>query len=300
MFRYEVLKLRATIQWVALFLFLKAPFAMAKPPVPPAKAPDFKDVLAQAQELLLNKKRNEALQKLQQLRAQNSLKPTEREELNEATKEIATRFLTDKGQRSYELGLSRLPAQAATALTHLRAAELLEDGNAQIQEAVVRALLANEDCKTAAKEAAVLQSLSAVFSQLQELQMQIAWCLDDAAEVESLLKRKAAENRLTPHLQKLAAAWLKWRQKDPERAVTLLREVVATDPKNPAALYWLWRVQKEQDLDAQAAAAAFTKRCRLYEVEFRRRTSPMIEMCLHFNEVEAYLKAKGAEGADAG
>ena len=259
-----------------------------------------KEAIARAQELFLNKNRQAAVKVLLQARTAGGMKATEREELNESLKESATRFLTDKGQRSFELGISELPMQATIALTHFREAQTFEDGNVQIKEALVRGLMAAEDCKSARKEMEQLAPLASALPQLVELELEVAWCLDDVTEVENLIKRKASEQKPSPQLLKLATAWLKWRQNEAERSILLLREVIAVESKNPAALYWLWVIQKEQNLDAQAAATAFSKRCRNHEVEFRRRSSPMIEMCLHLNEVEAYLKTKGAENADEG
>jgi hypothetical protein len=264
-----------------------------------AKVSTTKEAVARAQELFLHKNRQAALKILLQARQTNApSKGPERDELNEAFKDAATRFLTDKGQRSFELGISQLPAHSSSALTHLREAEATEDGNAQVQEAIVRSQIAAEDCKGAAKTLQELKDFAIALPQIPELELQVGWCTEDLSGVELLIKRKAPETKLTVSLSKVANAWVKWRQSEPEKALSLLREVVATDSRNPAVLYWLWKIEAAQDQDAQAAAAAFAKRCRNHEAEFRRRSSSMIEMCLHITEVEAYLKSKGAENPD--
>lgn len=296
MIRLPFGKQGAALIWAALSVFTPVDIATA---VTSAKNSGGKIAMARAQELFLNKNRQGAVKILLDARPSTTIKTTDREELNEAIKETATRFLTDKGQRSFELGISELPLQSQMALTHFREAQTLEDGNTQISEAIVRGLLAADDCKGAQKEMATLLPYNAIFAQIIELEVQLAWCLEDVAEVEALTKRKPLDQKLNSNVLKVASAWLKWRQNENDKAMVLLREAVAADSKNPAVLYWLWKIEKDQDLDAQAAATAFAKRCRNSEAAFRRRSSPMIEMCLHLSEVEAYLKAKGAESADA-
>lgn len=283
---------KAALQRVAFFFLIMIQMGAA-PKVAVGKSP-----ITRAQEFLVNRNRQSAISVLQQARNSN-LKAEEKEELNEALKDVATRFLTDKGQRSFELGISQLPLQANSALTHLREAEALEDGNFQILEAMLRASLAAEDCKAALKLLPKLTPLSAVMPQILELELQAYWCLERNEDVELLLKRKALESKLSLTMQKVASAWLKWKNQESDKAIAGLREAAASDAKNPAILYWLWRIEKEQEMDAQAAALAFSKRCRGYEAEFRRHSSSMIEMCLHLPAVEAYLKAKGAENPDA-
>ncbi len=263
-----------------------------------AKQNAFKAQLLRAQETFLGKDRTGAIKILQQIRT-TGLKPEERDELNETLKDVATRFLTDKGQRGYELGISQLPGQAASALNHLREVESVESGNLRIQIAILRAHLAGDDCRSAARMVPMLSSLFWVFPKLNELEMQLAWCLEKSDDIQELLKRKTNETKLSPALQKTASAWLKWRDKENDKALALLREAAMAEPANPAILYWLWRVEKDQGADAQAAATAFSKRCRNYEAEYRRHSGSMIEMCLHRSEVEAYLKAKGTESSDA-
>lgn len=288
-FRQSIMK-RAVLT-TALFIFSASGNSSAKPNAAYA-------AIEKAQSLLLHRKRQEALTALADIK-NSPLTPGEKKELAEFAQEAATRFLTDKGQRSFELGQSQIPFQAANALKHLKEAQALEDGNYQIEVALARVNLIQEEC-TAAKT--ILEPLFpelAMGAEIQELLLQVAWCLEDQTLAEAVTRKKSNEVKLSPALVKANQGWMKWKLKEPEKALNFLKEAVAAEPRNPAVLYWLWRIQKDQDLSGEPAAQAFANRCRAREADIRRRTFTMVEFCLRLAEVEAYLKGKGAETQDA-
>lgn len=274
----------------ALFLFMTAGPATAKPT-------PFTAAMEKAQNLLFHRKRQEAIKVLVNLR-EGHLAGPEKREFAELSQEVATRFLTDKGQRSFELGQSQIPLQAASALKHLKEAQALEEGNYQIEVAMARIHLIQEDCATAKTILEPLHAELAMGQEILELLLQAAWCLEDQALADSTVRRRGPEAKLSAALIKANQGWAKWKQKEPERALSLLKDAVGAEAQNPATLYWLWKIQKERDLNAESAAQAFTNRCQAREVDIRRRTFSMVEFCLRLAEVEAYLKGKGAETAD--
>jgi hypothetical protein len=139
----------------------------------------------------------------------------------------------------------------------------------------------------------------AMGAEIQELMLQAAWCLEDQTLADAITRKKLNDVKLSPALVKANQGWAKWKLKEPDKALSFLKEAIAAEPRNPAVLYWLWRIQKEQDLNGEPAAQAFANRCRAREADIRRRTFSMVEFCLRLAEVEAYLKGKGAETQDA-
>ncbi len=255
----------------------------------------FNDAIEKVQSLLLNKKRVEAIKFLIEIKP---TKAAEKKEWAEVSQDVATRFLTDKGQRSFELGQSQIPAQGANALKHLNEAKALEEGNYEVEVAIARVHLIQDDCKSAKTVLGALNPEMAMASEIQELLLQVVWCLDDQTEAEVIARKKGSDVKIPQVLMRTNQAWLKWKLKEPDRALSLLREAVTQDPQNPAILYWLWRVEKDQDLDAEPVAQVFVKRCRARDADIRRRTFSMVEFCLRLTEVEAYLKGKGADTQD--
>ncbi len=276
---------------VALLLFAQAIFAETK--VKDSRA----TVLERAQDLFVHKRRKEALRLLLDSKSLLSGKAAEREAVRDGIVDVATRFLTDKGQKAFELGQSQLPAQAGLALASLREAESLEDGNLQVGLAMIRAHLVSDDCRAAKKVLDAHAELIPYLMELQEVEIQLAWCLEDSSTAEIVGRRKLSEQKLSSANLKINSAWLKWNKSDLDKAAQLAKEAVQMEPQNPAVLYWLWKIQKERDMveESIAPAQALVQTCRAKEPNVRRRSGTMIEMCLRSSEVEAYLKAKGVE-----
>lgn len=266
------------------------------------KAQPPSQVVRRAQDLALHHRRKEALKLLEENLLLALAKTSERESLRETLADLANRFISDKGQRGFELGQSLLPAQPAQALHHFQEAEKLEDGNLQVALGMVRAHLAADDCRAAEASLEGLEHLYSVSAALQELAIEVAWCREDQSKVEALIKVAPGDQRLSAATIKTANAWIKWMSSDAVKAASLIREAVAADPQNPAALYWLWRVEKDTDRDPDEvtvpAAQAFLQRCRGKEREIRRRQAALIEMCLRVAEVEAYLKTRPTENGN--
>jgi hypothetical protein len=262
-----------------------------------AHAATVSDEIAKSHELLLNKDRIKAIENLRRYRSLQgqNLKANEKTELNEALVEISTRFLSDKGQRLYELGLSKLPSQPAEAISTLKLAEKEENGNIQIALSLARAQFIAEDCQAAKKTLIPLLEGAALTGETHELLLLVYFCLDDAEAIEALLKKKTNEFRMPPLELKLAQGWLRRRAKEYERARSFLREAHQIDGQNPAVLYWTWRIEKDLSLDTQPAGDSYVTRCRGKEADVRRHLAPMIEGCLKLSEVEADLKQRASE-----
>jgi hypothetical protein len=242
------------------------------------------EIISRAQKLLLEKKRTEAIALL------TSVPPTKTENI-EALKEVAERFLTDKGQRSYELGLSQLPRNLAIAEKHFQAAQEMENGNLLVELGLIRNHIFQDQCQLARQRITGIKALQIISPTLVELELQIQWCLEDIQSIPS--------PRLSGALQKIHQAWLKWRNKEFDLAYKLAKDAIALEPKNPAVLFWLWKVQKDLNTSALATAEAFVDRCRSGDAEIRRRASSMIEFCLRSSEVESYLNSLGRDNQNA-
>lgn len=282
--------LKAAVTTVA-FLFSAAVFGAPKQTSTP-------QVVHRAQDLAIHHRRTEAIKLLTDALASPSIKSSERESLREALADLAERFITDKGQRSFELGQSLLPAQPAQALHHFGEAAKVEDGNLQVSIAIVRAQLISEDCRGAIATLAPLAPLRMASTVMQELELEAYWCREDQAKVEEISKLTGFEQRLSNANLKVAGAWLKWVAGDSVKAAVQLREALTMDTQNAGALYWLWKIEKDSDKEGeigQAAAEAYLKRCRGRDTDIRRRQGSLIEMCLKISEVENFLKAKAAE-----
>lgn len=256
------------------------------------------ETIGKAQQLLLTRQRQQAIKSLNHLRLSGTLTAAEKKEVAEALRDAGERFLTDKGQRSFELGQSQLPGQGATALKHLKEAQNLEHGNYAIEIALARTHLVLEDCTAAKAALDPLEPEVAFGSEILELELTVTWCLNEESQAEAIGRKKGAEIKLSPALLKANQAWVKWRQKDLEKSHGLLKEAIGLDSQNPAVLYWLWRVTKELERNAEPVAEAYVKRCRGRDADIRRRTFSMVEFCLRLPEVEAYLKGKGSESLD--
>lgn len=250
----------------------------------------------QAQDLLLKKKRQLAVKLL--LKAQPPMsRPKDREVWLETLTDISTRFLTDQGLKSYELGTSQVPRNLKIAENHFHEAESVEDENLDVQLALARVQLMSEECQKSKLILLNIKALSMIRLQINELLLQVDLCLKDEPSVETFLKRKMMDSKLESITNKVAQGWLKLQAKDFLKAQSHLKEALNSEPSHVGALYWLYVTQRELDNEEFSAAEAFQRNCRNFEEDIRRRNRPMIEYCLHLPEVEAYLKANKKENS---
>ncbi len=252
--------------------------------------------ISSAQELFLKKKRQLALRLL--LKSPPQLSQSKmREGWQSVAQDMATRFFTDQGQKSYELGVSQLPRNLRTAEAHFKEAKEIEDGNLDVDLGLLRAQIMSEECQNAKITLLAVKPLILIAPQISDYEVQIAICLKDEALIEVFLKRKIVDAKIDSPLNRLATGWLKLQAKDLIRAQTAFKDLIGLEPTNPAALYWLFVTQRELEANAVAAAEAFSKNCRNFEEDIRRRKRPLIEYCLHLPEIEAYLKSNKSENS---
>lgn len=253
------------------------------------------EVIEAAQQLLLAKKRQEALQNLVKFKQQKIRSTKEIKALNGAIVEIAERFLTERGQKLFELGISHIPAQPKEALESLTAAKKIEEGNSLIAISLGKAYLILERCAEARQEWESVEDLSGSIDAVHELAIHLGWCGKDEKFISEYISKRP---NLSPTITKVAQGWLKQKEKNTISAIALFQEAVHLNTKNVAGWYWLWQAKTTAKETAEEPTAQFIKNCRLSR---RNGFSQLIfsEFCFHLVEIEAYQKTLTSQGEDS-
>ena len=254
--------------------------------------------IEQAQAMLVQNHRIEALNHLSTALAASGLLPADRRRLLEVQEQIATRFVTDAGQKVFELAQTQLFANPQQALRRLKEAEALEPGNLAIGLATVRAHLLREACDDAQKAIDDLQVLKITNNSVAELTLSALNCSEKYDELAKVLTRFSVSLKGSAALIKLTQARSQLKNGETQKALDLLREGLVLDTQFPLNLYWFWKVSQKLGEEADGRAEEYVRLCKSPTPQLRRKYLNSPEICLRITEVEAYLKTRPAETSE--
>ncbi|MBX7230609.1 MAG: hypothetical protein K1X29_00855 [Bdellovibrionales bacterium] len=254
-----------------------------------------KKIRKMALEQLNQGKRSTALQGIHKsFSTAMDLSPQEKKILRELSKEVAIRFLSDKGQRLYESGLSRLALNPAQAVIQFDEAQKTEDNNLLIVLAKTRALLFQENFEAAENLLNTTLKENIVLAEIKEMLLELAIFKNNLESISTFIKEKKMDQGLTLANQKIALALLDYHSNNESAALYLLNEASQLDKKNPAPPYLIWKIKKNS-FEKDQSAKDFLKRCRVHTSLLNRGLLPLGGVCYHANDVEIYLKNRGSE-----
>ncbi len=257
--------------------------------------------IEKARETVLKGDRSAAIKILK-----DSIRESNKENLNseiqQALKEIAEVFLTDKGQNQFSLAESfwlLRPKEAADLLIPLIK---LEDGNLAVSRLGARASLRALDCVKAETFQTQAELMLPHSPEVKLLRLQIQDCVNgtsasapplkipmdaDWAELDSGIRQLIVKDSIRRKDLKTArgsiAAW--------ETMTTSAGP--ATD--DPELFYWKWRLSPEATRD-RAAGRRYVRLCKEMTPRRRKNFALHPELCLHTETVESDLKSSEKSG----
>lgn len=243
----------------------------------------------EAREILIKKKdRKEALKLLTRAARQEA----NQAELLREIESIAYVFLTEEGQRTYELAESLLySGNAASALSKYEEALAKEPDNVQVLQGLVRARIARGECSAAEEtNSKIRELLGEVTGEARYLRERVAYCLKQPLS-------KNFENQSLGDLKRHSLLLVAQRLVKEEKLVEAQRILESKDLDNwemPEVYFWRYKAMGNSSSEAIEFAQKYLVQCAAITPAVRRKYRLEPRVCEHTAEAEEFVKRSEA------
>jgi len=209
-----------------------------------AETESYKDLIEKAQNLILQKDRQQAIQVLLTGLKQEQKNKVAINELKKKVEELGSLFLSDKAQQLYETSLSFKRKDISQAQNKINEALRIEPDNVQIMTESSRLLILKGDCNSAQDQLSKTYKKNTYDEQILLTMAQIQLCLgavDQYFSIRSHVELKHVNENpdwMALELQRMLF------EKDKLKAKERLTALQKIDPKNPQLFYWQWKLSK--------------------------------------------------------
>ncbi len=228
-------------------------------------------VAERAQKLLLNGDRSAATQILVAAAKKDPKYKT-------LLKNVTQEFITEQGQRLYQLGLSLEFTNPQLAAQRLSEALKLEDQNQLILAALARVLIGLKRCDEAKTDLTKSLKLNPFDTSLIEWQFRSSLCLNDKESAKAQIKLLEKEDLAAWRIK-----WLRFKLQPSDRS--LLEQISREAPSFPEAIYLLWKMTKPLSGAREDLARRYVALCKSLSVQAKADFSFEPELCLHTEEL---------------
>ena len=249
--------------------------------------------IEQAQGLALKKNRQEACATLARTLVDTPApSKVSRQKLSEALNSIAKVFFTDKGQRAYESGQSLMFENPDLAMTQLKEALALEDGNINVLSSLAKLHLAKQDCDGALQLTNKARLMNPLAGEPAVLELRALACQKNfAALTEKAKLLPPTEKWEEQYVQYLLAQSYLF-DKLPKKAFDTLSKLVEEQAQFPEGYFYLAKAGNELEKDDETALQKYLSLCRALTVKERKRFSLEPRLCSNMKEAEDELAKK--------
>ncbi|MGE0526719.1 MAG: hypothetical protein AB7P49_06620 [Bdellovibrionales bacterium] len=250
--------------------------------------------IERAQELALKKDRRQAAAVLRQA-IQNSSKDSKaRAKLIESLDQLSTMFFTDKGQKAFESGQSRMFDNPDMALSHLQQALALEDDNLKVLTAIAQVQIMRPDCESAQATVQRARALNPQAISATLLELRTLVCQQNFAALRGRLQSlPPLEGWESTYVKYLSAQELQ-RRGEIKSAFEILRKISVDQPSFPETYYFLAKVGNELNKDVEPWLRKYVLLCKGVTGRERRTYELEPRLCANVREVEDELARKTA------
>lgn len=212
-----------------------------------------KDIIEKAQNLILQRDRQQALTILSGALRREKGKPIEAE-IYQALEQVSTVFLSDRAQQIYEGSISLRRVDLGQSQQRLQEALVMEPDNLNLVLEQARLFLAKSDCKAAD---GVVQAWVRKFSLIPSIKLLLAQ-IEVCQGVMGLYGVKASLQMAKEDSEKevywmIVAAEKAQLQKDKAKAIEISNQLNKAAPDYPDRQYWTWKYESRASIKNQLA-----------------------------------------------
>ena len=249
-------------------------------------------IIEQAHAHALKKNRQEACAILQKA-ATATPSAKVRAKLTESLGQIAKVFFTDKAQKAYESAQSSIWENPDIALTQLRLALELEDGNILIQGSIARVQLLKSDCEGALTTAQAAQKVDPFDADSAALELRALACLQRSESLRERAKALPMMDKWQESFVQYVLALDSLAQKSWRKTYDVALKLTEEQPGFSEGYFLLNKAGAELNRDVEPALQKYVSLCKALTIRERKRYSLEHRLCTGLKEAEVEL-AKSA------
>ena len=247
--------------------------------------------IIKAQKLFLENNRSQATLTLREaMQKEKPGTPTYRE-LAEMLKDLSSRFLTDRGQKLFELGETLSLQNPKGAADRYLEALSVEDKNTQILFALSLALLAQQKCGEAEKTLTDATFENPGFWEAQLLLAPTLLCLEKGGDFSAQLVRMEKVETMPKWWIKYFRARYLLSEEQPLAARALLESIRTEEKSFPESYFQLWTIEKDSQPPPMLMAQKYVGLCKNLSPKTRAQFKFEPNLCREAEKVDVWLKS---------
>ncbi|MCB0349887.1 MAG: hypothetical protein KDD38_01810 [Bdellovibrionales bacterium] len=241
----------------------------------------------QARQKVLEKNRKEASQLLLGAIAEEHNEPKKAELKSELVR-LSTLFMTNEGQRLFELAESIRFSGETNYMSKYEEALQLEDLNWNILISQSVGWLRQKECMKAKESLQLADEILPDTEEVQILKISVQLCEDpNNVPVQTFDSLRIKKHELFKRKLK-ACALVQGGQR--ESGLAVARDTIAMDSKYPSGYYWAWAAIKDEENVGLNEAQSYLSLCKELTAAQRRMYALDPELCLDTTSVEKFIK----------
>ena len=268
-------------QWIFFIIFFLSGIFKSY-----AEVDSYKESMEKAENLILQRDRDQAIQVLLNALQKEKNKATVLE-LKKKIEELGSVFLSDKAQQYFETALSGKRKNISQSLSKMNEASRVEADNIQIVSELVRLHILKGDCNKAQDLILKHYNKNKNDENILLSMAQIQQCLgamDQYFSVRSYVDTKKIVESYDWQILELQREIF---EKDKLKAKERLANLLKMDAKNPQNLYWQWSLEKLENRERNSFREKYNLSCNNISVGSFRKYMKDPYFCNKQSEMEA-------------
>lgn len=245
------------------------------------------DVIQQARQKILSRDRKGAAEILQTAINREKMRPRQQELIEELHK-LTALFISDEGQRAFELANAIRFSGQGNYMPKYNEAIKADPDNWSIYFYQALGHLQQKNCKQALVVTELAAAIDPYRGEDSFLKTKIKLCSNDIVPPELVARILFSDERKIHKdviLSQIAAT-----NQRPEEALRYAAQAILADKNFPMGYYWSWSVSKENESRGLTFAQKYSSLCRGMTSILRQKYYLEPELCLDLDSVENYIK----------
>lgn len=271
-------------------IYCAVSFAFASKSLVATKTETYKDIIDKSLALVSQGERSQALLLLKSIVKKEADKGSSSKEITQALDEVATVFLTEKGQQNFETAQSLFWTDLTLAISKLQETAGLEPDHLLVQLMLARAYIANNDCRKAKAFVLKTKDINEFDERVDLLNAQVLLC---GGQFEDYLaERQKIDAKKSKYLSmwKILEAEYEFKSNRFDRARDILNPLLSEKKINPEIYYWMYKTSAEDKAEKNKFSQKYVASCKGMTARQKRELVEDPWLCRHTSEVEVEIK----------
>ncbi len=249
------------------------------------KSENYQDIIEKAQNLILQKDRQQAMAILVKALHRESPRSVATTELKKTLNDISAVFLNDKTQQTYEMALTLRQTDLNQAQQKISEALQFEPDNDLLLVEQVRIQIAKGDCSSAEETANKAKNQNPFSEEINLGYVQAAFCLNHFLEGQKIFDAADIKKSVLSKFWLMTLAEKEFKEKNYAHFNELMGQIKKADPKYPEMDYWIWKYEQLQKRKNVDLADKYIMACKNISAQTYRQYMPDPMICRRLAEM---------------